>query len=114
MSAYHRHFAGVIFDLRDSECGRRLLLCADDRSECLKGEHEPETNMASSHSAPRALMGKPIPRVMGTVSDQGIRSGNLGTKPSRFGIFTFGKVCAFITSLAPMILFCARMNAVNA
>jgi hypothetical protein len=35
-------------------------------------------------------------------------------KPSRFGMRTLGSVCAFITSLVPMILFCARMNAVSA
>jgi hypothetical protein len=28
-------------------------------------------------------------------------------KLSRFGIFTFGKVCAFITSSSPMILLIA-------
>ena len=36
-------------------------------------------------------------------------SGYRLTKPSRFGIFTFGNVSAFITSLSPMILLRARM-----
>jgi hypothetical protein len=36
------------------------------------------------------------------------------TKPSRFGIFTFGNVSAFITSLSPMILLSVRMYAVTA
>ena len=37
------------------------------------------------------------------------RSGYLLTKPSRFGICTFGRLSAFITSLSPMILLSARM-----
>ena len=53
-------------------------------------------------------------RFTGSAGASGSRSGNRGTKPSRFGMRTFGSVCAFITSPAPMILFCARMNAVSA
>ncbi len=41
-------------------------------------------------------------------------SGYRLTKPFLFGMFTFGKVCAFITSFSPMILLPARMNAVSA
>jgi hypothetical protein len=36
-------------------------------------------------------------------------SGYLLTNPSRFGIFTFGKVSAFMTSFSPMILLSAKM-----
>jgi hypothetical protein len=38
-----------------------------------------------------------------------IASGKRTMKPSRFGIFTFGKVCAFIASLSPISLFNDRM-----
>src|SRR3954468_8257529 len=38
-----------------------------------------------------------------------IRSGKRGMKPSRFGIFTFGRLCAFITSCSPISLFIERM-----
>ena len=41
-------------------------------------------------------------------------SGNRMMKLSWFGIFTFGSVCAFITSFSPMILFSDRMYAVSA
>jgi hypothetical protein len=41
-------------------------------------------------------------------------SGYRLTKPSRFGIFTFGKVSAFMTSLSPITLLPARMKAVSA
>ena len=44
----------------------------------------------------------------------GIRSGNRTMKPSRFGMRTFGSVCAFITSVGPMILLSDRMYAVSA
>ena len=37
-----------------------------------------------------------------------MRSGNFTMKLSRFGIFTFAKVCAFITSFSPMMLLMAN------
>ena len=42
-------------------------------------------------------------------SSQGVLSGKRMTKPSRFGIRTFGSVSAFISSFSPMSLFSARM-----
>jgi hypothetical protein len=44
----------------------------------------------------------------------GILSGKRGMKPLRFGISTFGRLCASITCCASISLFCARMYAVNA
>jgi len=38
-----------------------------------------------------------------------IFSGKCGMKPSRFGIFTLGRLCASITSFSPISLFSARM-----
>src|SRR5262249_61325532 len=43
-----------------------------------------------------------------------ILSGKRGMNPSRFGILTLGRVCAFISSFSPISLFCARMYAVRA
>jgi hypothetical protein len=41
-------------------------------------------------------------------------SGYRLTKAFRFGMFTFGRVSAFMTSFSPMILLPARMKAVSA
>jgi hypothetical protein len=38
-----------------------------------------------------------------------IASGKRTINPSRFGIFTLGKVSAFMVSFSPMSLFCAKM-----
>jgi hypothetical protein len=38
-----------------------------------------------------------------------IASGKRTINPSRFGIFTFGSVCAFIVSFSPISLFSAKM-----
>jgi hypothetical protein len=43
-----------------------------------------------------------------------IRSGKRVMKLSRFGIFTFGSVCAFIASFSPMSLLRASRKAVSA
>src|SRR5882724_4949611 len=41
---------------------------------------------------------------------RGNLSGKRGMKLSRFGMRTFGSVCAFITSFSPISLFCARID----
>jgi hypothetical protein len=51
------------------------------------------------HAQQRARIGSYQPQM---------RSGNQTTKLSRFGIFTFGKVVAFISSFSPISLLAAN------
>ena len=66
------------------------------------------------HEAPEAIGAPDFKRRKSLSQDESfacayIASGKRTINPSRFGICTLGSVCAFIVSVSPISLFCAKI-----
>jgi hypothetical protein len=68
----------------------------------VRNSRQPSSRKVENTARPRALAFLQIAAAYSA-------SGKRMMKPSRFGIFTLGKVSAFIVSLSPMSLFSARI-----